>query len=94
MVDRQAILQEEINRLLNKGRDWETGHGRWRLVIQNETSAQLIQPKTFSASIAILWFVLLPVVGLIFYVLYYAGKRDRHLYLTVDENGQVQRHQS
>lgn len=92
--ERQGILQAEIDRLLAKGKAWDTGHGRWRLMSQTETTAQMVRPKTFSAAIAILWFVFVPVIGLIFYVIYYAGKRDQHLYLTVDDIGELKKHLS
>jgi len=91
LEQRRSVLQGEIQRLLAQGPRRSTGHGRWRLMTQTDTSAQLVQPKTFSAPIAFLWFFFPPVLGVLFYVLYYAGKKDRHLYVTVDDKGQIQR---
>lgn len=61
--------------------DWYVKQG-YRVVSQTETSAQLVKPKVFSLVWAILWF-LVAVVGLIVYLIYYASKRDKTVYLTV-----------
>lgn len=72
------MLQERINHYVAKG---------YRVVSQTETSAQLVRPKTFSFVWAFLWFLLFG-VGLLVYILYYATKKDRALYLYV-EDGKV-----
>jgi uncharacterized membrane protein len=61
--------------------DWYVQQG-YRVVSQTEASAQLVKPKAFSFVWALLWFLLLG-VGLIVYLLYYASKRDKTVYLTV-----------
>jgi uncharacterized membrane protein len=47
-----------------------------------------VKSKKFSFLFALLWFLLLG-VGLIVYLIYYAGKRDKQVYLTVDEQGYI-----
>src|SRR5215472_10079265 len=75
---RRARLQEEIRLAV-------TRRG-YRVVSQTETAAQLVKPKTFSASFALLWFLLFG-VGILVYLLYYAAKRDKQVYLTINETG-------
>ena len=64
-------LQEHI--------DWYVNQG-YRVVSQTDTSAQLVRPKTFSFVWAFLWFLCLG-FGLIVYLLYYAAKKDKAVYL-------------
>jgi hypothetical protein len=52
----------------------------WRVVGQTPDGVQLVKPKKFSLVFALLWFCL-GGVGLIVYLLYYASKRDRQLFL-------------
>ena len=75
------ILQEEINRLVHKG---------YRVVSQTERSAQLVKPKKFSFWWALIWFLVFG-VGLVVYLIYYAGKKDQQVYLTIDAGGKLQR---
>lgn len=60
--------------------DWYAKQG-YRVVSQTEHSAQLVKPKQFSFIWALLWFLCLG-VGLIVYLLYYASKKDKMVYLT------------
>ncbi len=52
--------------------------------------AQLVKPKKFSFLWAILWFLLFG-VGLVVYLLYYAGKKDQTVYLEINERGRIKR---
>jgi hypothetical protein len=74
---RRAILRAEIEKAARKG---------WRVVSQTDAAAQLVKPREFSATWAFLWFLACG-VGLVVYLLYYAGKRDQQLYLDVDVEG-------
>jgi len=73
-------LQQHIN--------WYVGQG-YRIIAQTETSAQLIKPKQFSLIWALLWFLLFG-IGLIVYIIYYAAKKDKAVYLTITAEGKVQ----
>jgi hypothetical protein len=77
--DLAPTLQGEINRRVADG---------YRVLSQTETTAQLVKPKTFAFGWFLLW-TLLTGVGLILYPAYYLAKRDRQLYLTVDDRGTV-----
>jgi len=76
---RRAALQKEISRYVGQG---------YRVVSQSDYAAQLVKPKVFSRLWAFLWFLAFG-VGLIVYLLWYWAKRDKQLYLTVDEAGKV-----
>lgn len=67
------LLQKEINRYIKQG---------YRVVSQTDTTAQLIRPKQFSCLYASLWFLLFG-VGLIFYLFWYASKKDDTIYLQI-----------
>jgi hypothetical protein len=71
-------LQEHIN--------WYVSQG-YQVTAQTETSAQLVKPKRFSLIWAFLWFLALG-VGLIVYLFWHVSKRDKTVYLYV-EDGQV-----
>jgi hypothetical protein len=77
--DRSRILDDHIRTYVGK---------RYRVVSRTPTAAQLVRPKKFSWLWAFCWFLLLG-VGVLVYVLYFAVKSDRQLYLEVDEWGQV-----
>jgi hypothetical protein len=76
---RNEILVQQISRYVEAG---------WQVQSQTETSANLVMPKKFSFWWALLWF-LLGVFPLIIYVIYYANKQDRSMFLTVDEVGDI-----
>lgn len=76
-----AALQREIDSYVRKG---------FRVVSQTETAAQLVRPKHFSFPLFLLFFIL-AVLPAVLYVLYYVGKRDKTVYLSVDENGTITR---
>ena len=61
--------------------DWYVKRG-YRVFSQTDTTAQLVKPKEFSFTSAVLWFLLFG-VGLLVYVFYYAAKSDNTAYLTV-----------
>jgi hypothetical protein len=78
-VERSEILDEEIEGLTIRG---------YRVVSRTATSAQLLRPKVFSLAWALFGFLFL-VVGFVVYLIWYASKRDRMIYLRVDEYGEV-----
>ncbi len=79
LEERRAILLAAISERVRRG---------YRVVSQTDTSAQVMKPKTFSVGFAFLWF-LVGGIGLLFYILYYVGKRDRQHYIEVDEYGRL-----
>jgi hypothetical protein len=59
------------------------------VISQTETAAQLVKPKRFSVVWFLLW-CLLALVGGLVYIIYHAFmKRERQVYLQVDEHGRV-----
>lgn len=67
------LLAKEVQRYVKQG---------YRVVSQTETTAQLVRPKAFSCLAATLWTLLLG-IGLIFYLFWYASKKDDTIYLQV-----------
>lgn len=76
---RTQRLSAEIAKYTRKG---------YRVQSQTAISAQLVKPKKFSFVFAFLWFLLLG-VGLLIYLLYYLAKRDKLVWIEVDETGRV-----
>ena len=79
--ERRTILDREIKRYIKRG---------FRVINRTDTTAQLVKPKKFSFLWALLWFLLFG-IGLIVYLLYYAGKKDEPVYLEVNERGRIKR---
>jgi hypothetical protein len=75
---RRAILQAEIAIGVQQG---------YRVVSQSDFAAQLVKPKVFSCCWALIWTVLL--LGIIFYLIWYMAKKDKTVYVAVDEYGEV-----
>lgn len=67
------LLAKEVQRYVKQG---------YRVVSQTETTAQLVRPKAFSCLAATLWTLLFG-IGLIFYLFWYASKKDDTIYLQV-----------
>ena len=78
---RRAVLQREIARYVGDG---------FHVVSQTDTTAQLVKPKSFSCLLAVLG-LLLFVLGLVIYLIYFASRKDKTVYLEVDANGKVTR---
>ena len=75
---RRTALQAEVSKYVRDG---------YRVQSQTDTTAQLIKPKKFSW---LIFLVLLLIVGFgIIYLIYYLVKKDKAVYLTVDEFGKV-----
>lgn len=79
--ERSAILDQEIRRYTAQG---------FRVTSRTATTAQMLKPKQFNVAVAVLG-LLVFVVGLLVYLLIYLGQSDETLYLTVGEDGRVQR---
>lgn len=79
--ERKQILREEIFKLSKLG---------YILVQQDDVSAQLVLRKGFSCFLAAFLFVFF-IVPFFVYVIYYAAKKDRYAYVTVDKYGQVRK---
>jgi hypothetical protein len=62
----------------------------YRLMAQTETSAWFVQPKRFSV-IAFVLLLLLGVLPGLGYLLWFRGKRDLAVEITVDEDGKLHR---
>jgi len=60
----------------------------YRVTMRTDTTVQLMKPKQFSCLWASLWFLAFG-IGLLFYVFWYAAKKDHIVYLSVDEYGRV-----
>ena len=58
---------------------WYVDQG-YRVVSQTDAGVQLVKPKQFSFVWALLWFLCLG-VGLVVYLLYYAGKKDQSVFI-------------
>ena len=76
---RKDILHREIAKYVRKG---------FQVVLQTDTTAQLIKPKSFSCLLAVL-LLLIFLLPLIIYMIYYASKKDETVYLAVDARGGV-----
>lgn len=64
-------LAKEIERYVKQG---------YRVINQTDTTAQLVRPKAFSCLAATLWTLLFG-IGLIFYLFWYASKKEDTIYL-------------
>jgi len=62
---------------------WFVSQG-YRVQSQTDAAAQLVKPKVFSFVWAFLWFLGFG-AGLIVYLIYYAAKNDKQVYLTVSD---------
>ena len=60
----------------------------YRVASQTDTSAQLVRPKHFSFPIFLVLLILL-VAPAVLYVLFYVGKRDATVFITVGADGEV-----
>ena len=78
-AERQAILDAEIQQYAALG---------YRVAARTATTAQLIRPKTFNVTAAILWALFL-LVGLLIYLLIYTAAADDAVYLAVEPDGRV-----
>lgn len=75
-------LAREIERYVKQG---------YRVINQTDTTAQLVRPKQFSCLAATLWTLLLG-IGLIFYLFWYASKKEDTIYLQlIDDRVKVTR---
>lgn len=79
-AQRSVILNVEIRRYLDQG---------YRVQSATETTAQMVKPKKFSLLWALVWFLVVPFVGVVPYILYYLAKKDRLVYIEIDERGQT-----
>jgi len=78
---RREILEAEIAAATRAG---------WAVTTRTDTSATMIKKKKFSWVWAIIWFLLL-FIGLLIYLIYYLTKKDQHLFVQVEPDGQVTR---
>ena len=69
-------LRNEIARRTRRG---------WQIVNESETGVQLRRPKHFSFGWAVLWFVL-GIFPMVVYLLWHWAKKDRHAFISVNEN--------
>lgn len=88
-VEVKIFTKEERTFVLNRAIVPYIKRG-YRVASRTETTAQLVKPKKFSFLWAVLWTLAFG-VGLVFYLFYYAAKRDKVVYLEVDERGRVLR---
>lgn len=71
MEQAHPALTKEIQKYVKQG---------YRVINQTATSAQLVRPKQFSCLAATLWTLLFG-IGLIFYLFWYASKKEDTIYL-------------
>lgn len=79
LEQRGAILNAEIRRYVSNG---------YRVQSATSTTAQLVKPKKFSFFWALVWFLIFG-VGILVYFAYYLAKKDRTVYVEVDESGKT-----
>jgi hypothetical protein len=84
-VEKKSI--EEKRNILNKS-IVKYLHEEYRVLSQTDTSAQLVKPKHFNLLFAII-FLFLWVLPLIIYVLYFVSKKDKLVYISVNDSGEV-----
>lgn len=73
MEQAHPLLANEIQKYVRQG---------YRVINQTATSAQLVRPKQFSCLWATIWTLMLG-IGLIFYLFWYASKKEDTIYLQV-----------
>ncbi len=67
------VLQAEISRRTAQG---------WQLISKSGDEAQMRKPKSFSMGWALVWLLALG-IGLLFYLIYYAAKKDKLVYIRI-----------
>lgn len=75
------------------GLDAEIGHyvqRGYRVTAMTPTSASLVKPKRISLLMFVIW-SMLALLPVILYLVYFARKKERVVYLWLDESGQVQK---
>jgi len=72
-------LNKQIEEYVKKG---------YRVQTQTPSTAQLVKPKSFSLFWAFVWFLLFG-FGLVIYLLHYVAKKDKAIYIEVNEEGKV-----
>ena len=77
--ERKHILDKMVRNYVQDG---------FRVVSQTNTTAQLLKPKKFGFLIALLSLLLFG-IGFIIYLLYYMAKKDKTVYIEVDEFGNI-----
>ena len=82
--DRQQVLQHELAEAVRDG---------WQVTTQTTTSATLTRKKKFSWIWFIIW-LLLAVVGGLFYLIYYATKKGESMMIQVGPTGKITRTRS
>jgi hypothetical protein len=76
---RRAALQGQIAHYMKSG---------YRVMSQTDTTAQLVRPKKFSLLIFVI-LLICAVFPAIVYIAYYVSKKDKTVYVAVDEWGNV-----
>ncbi len=79
IAERKSILEKCIAYYVRNG---------YRVGSQNDTSVQMVKPKTFSLGLAIILF-LIYIVPFIIYLLYYLSQKEKTAYIMVDERGGI-----
>lgn len=77
-------LEQEIQRYVGAG---------YRMVARGETSAQMVRPKNFNLTAAMLWLMVFG-IGVLVYLAYYLSKADETVYLSVTGGVVLQQHTS
>lgn len=77
--ERQEILLQEIEKYVKRG---------FRVVSQTETTAQLIKPKRFNFWLALILFLVF-ILPLIIYIFWHISRKDKTVYISVDEVGNI-----
>ncbi|MBN2002394.1 MAG: hypothetical protein JXA21_03465 [Anaerolineae bacterium] len=78
-VERRAILEGVILHYIRQG---------YRVIVETDNTAQLVKPKRFSLSLAIIG-LFIYVVPFVIYLLYYLGQKDETVYVHVGAQGKV-----
>jgi hypothetical protein len=75
----KAILDREVMRQIKRG---------YNVQMRTDTTAQLVKPKQLNFLAALLWF-LIAGVGLVVYLLFHWGQREKSVYIEVDPAGKI-----
>jgi hypothetical protein len=77
--ERKAVLDQVIARYSKQG---------YRVTTRTDISAQMVRPKQFSCLVAVIC-AALALFPLLIYLFYYMSKKDKTIYISVDESGKV-----
>ncbi len=85
-VQRADIAGTVPHKILDE-RIFRYAKGGYRVVHRDDSSVQLLRPKTFSFLWALVWFFIGLGTGFFLYLFYYLAKKDKIVYIEVADSG-------